>query len=120
EPVYQALRAKYAAHIERLLKLAGRTDGVEAAKSILELETEIARAHWPRAKRRERDLTYNPHAREELSAFAPGFPWPALLGAAGLEAQPPFIVREPAAPPAISGVFAQTPVGRGQTYLNHP
>ncbi|HEX8784177.1 MAG TPA: M13 family metallopeptidase N-terminal domain-containing protein, partial [Steroidobacteraceae bacterium] len=54
EPVYTELRAKYAAHIERLLKLAGRTDGAEAAKSILELETQIATAHWPRAKRRER------------------------------------------------------------------
>src|SRR6516162_4369688 len=30
EPVYTELRAKYDAHIERLLKLAGRTDGAEA------------------------------------------------------------------------------------------
>src|SRR5262252_11086974 len=119
EPVYQALRAKYVAHIERLLKLAGRTDGAEAAKSILALETQIATAQWPRAKRRERDLTYNPHAREELAAFAPGFPWPALLAGAGLEAQPRFIVREPDAVQALGALFGKTPVERWQTYLTY-
>jgi putative endopeptidase len=119
EPAYTALRAKYVAHIERLLKLAGRTDGAEAAKSILELETEIARAHWPRAKRRERDLTYNPHAREELAAFAPGFPWPALLTGAGLEAHPRFIVREPDAVQSLGALFKKTPVERWQTYFTY-
>jgi len=119
EPVYTELRAKYAAHIERLLKLAGRTDAAEAAKSILELETQIAGAHWPRAKRRERDLTYNPHAREELPAFAPGFPWPALLTGAGLEAQPRFIVREPDAVQSLATLFEKTPVERWQAYLTY-
>jgi putative endopeptidase len=119
EPVYTELRAKYAAHIERLLKLAGRPDAAEAAKSVLELETQIATAHWPRAKRRERDLTYNPHAREELAAFAPGFPWPALLTGAGLEAQPRFIVREPDAVQSLGTLFAKTSVERWRTYLTY-
>src|SRR5207248_10986335 len=74
EPVYRELRARYAAHIERLLKLAAADDAAQAARSIVELETRIATAHWPRAKRRERDLTYNPHTREELTTFAPGSP----------------------------------------------
>src|SRR5207302_705676 len=69
EPVYRELRARYAAHIERLLKLAAEDDAAQAARSIVELETQIATAHWPRAKRRERDLTYNPHTREELTTF---------------------------------------------------
>jgi putative endopeptidase len=119
EPVYTALRAKYAAHIERLMKLAGRSDAADAAKSILELETQIATAHWPRAKRRERDLTYNPHGREELPAFAPGFPWPALLAGAGLEEQPRFIVREPDAVQSLGVLFDKTPVERWQTYLTY-
>ena len=119
EPVYTALRAKYAAHIERLMKLAGRSDAADAAKSILELETQIATAHWPRAKRRERDLTYNPHGREELPAFAPGFPWPALLTGAGLEEQPRFIVREPDAVQSLGVLFDKTSVERWQTYLTY-
>jgi len=119
EPVYTDLRAKYAAHIERLLKLAGDADAAQQARAILELETQIATAHWPRAKRRERDLTYNPHTREDLPVFAPGLPWPALLAGAALEQQPRFVVREADAVQALSALFAQVPVPRWQAYLRY-
>jgi putative endopeptidase len=119
EPVYTELRAKYAAHIERLLKLAGDADAAEEARAILALETQIATAHWPRAKRRERDLTYNPHTREDLPVFAPGFPWPALLAGAGLEQQPSFVLREADALQKLGALFAQVPVPRWQAYLRY-
>jgi putative endopeptidase len=119
EPVYKDLRAKYAAHIERLLQLAGDADAAQEAQSIMELETQIATAHWPRAKRRERDLTYNPHTREDLPVFAPGLPWPALLAGAGLEAQPRFVVRESDAVQALSALFAKVPLQRWQVYLRY-
>jgi putative endopeptidase len=119
EPVYKELREKYAAHIERLLKLAGVADAAQAAHSILELETQIASAHWPRAKRRERDLTYNPHTREDLPTFAPGFAWPALLSGAGLEDQSRFIVHEPDAVQALGALFAKVAVQRWQQYLTY-
>jgi putative endopeptidase len=119
EPVYKELRAKYAAHIERLLKLAGDADAAQEAQSIVELETQIAAAHWPRAKRRERDLTYNPHTREDLPLFAPGLPWPALLAGAGLAEQPRFVVRESDAVQALSTLFAQVPLQRWQVYLRY-
>jgi putative endopeptidase len=119
EPVYRELREKYAAHIERLLKLAGDSDAAQSARSIVELETQIATAHWPRAKRRERDLTYNPHTREELASFAPGLPWRALLGGAGLETQPRFVVRESDAVQKLAVLFDKVPVQRWQTYLRY-
>jgi predicted metalloendopeptidase len=119
DQVYKELRAKYEAHIARLLKLAGQPDAEQSAKSILELETQIATAHWPRAKRRERDLTYNPHTREELPSFAPGFPWPELLAGAELGAQPRFIVHEPDALQALGALFAKVPAERWQAYLTY-
>jgi putative endopeptidase len=119
EPVYTQLREKYAAHIERLLKLAGQPDAAPAAKAIVELETQIARAQWPRAKRRERDLTYNPVNREELASYAPGFPWPQLLAGAGLDAQPRFIVRESDAVQALAALFGKVPVERWRSYFTY-
>jgi putative endopeptidase len=119
EPVYRELRAKYASHIERLLKLAGDADAAQAARSILELETQIATVHWPVAKSRERDLTYNPHTRAQLASFAPGFPWQALLGGAGLESQPRFVVRQSDAVQALSALFAKVPVARWRAYLRY-
>jgi putative endopeptidase len=119
DAVYKELRAKYAAHIERLLTLAGQADAAHAASSIIELETRIAGAHWPRAKTRERDLTYNPYTREALAAYASGFPWPQLLAAAGLESQPRFIVFEPDAVQALGALFKEVPVARWREYLTY-
>jgi putative endopeptidase len=119
EAVYKELRAKYAAHIERLLTLAGQPAAALGAKSIVELETQIARAHWPRAKTRERDLTYNPYTREALAKFAAGLPWSQLLDGAGLAAQPRFIVFEPDAVQALAVLFKQAPVERWRSYLTY-
>ena len=119
DAVYKQLREKYAAHIERLLTLAGQPDAAQGATSIVELETQIAQAHWPRAKTRERDLTYNPYTRAALAKFATGFPWPQLLQGAGLEAQPRFIVFEPDAVQKLGTLFRQLPVERWRTYLTY-
>ena len=77
--VYAALRAEYVAHIARLLSLAGEPTPPREAQSILELETRIAKVALAAAKRRERDLTYNPRTRPELEQMAPGFFWETLL-----------------------------------------
>jgi putative endopeptidase len=119
DPTYKELRAKYAAHIERLLHLAGDADAAQEAKAILEVETQIAGAHWPRAKRRERELTYNPETREQLATFAPGMPWPALLAGAGLEQQPRFVVREADAIQALAALFPKVPLERWRAYLRY-
>ena len=79
DAVYAALRVQYAAHIARLLTLAGEPDAAADAQSILDIETRIAKLHWPAARRRERDLTYNPRTRVELEQLAPGFTWEVLL-----------------------------------------
>ena len=102
-----------------MLKLAGDADAAAAARSILELETQIATIHWPAAKRRQRDLTYNPHTREELPTFAPGMPWQALLEGAGLGHQPRFVVRESDAVQGLSALFVKVPVERWQQYLRY-
>ena len=43
---FVALRAGYIAHIENMYKLAGLENGKEAAKTIMALETKLAKFHW--------------------------------------------------------------------------
>ncbi len=113
------IRAKYQAHIERMLALAGQKNAAEQAKSILELETQIARIHWPIAKRRERDLTYNLRTREELEKLAPEYPWQAQLAASGIAAQREFVVRELDAVEGLGKLFGQVPVATWRSYLTY-
>jgi putative endopeptidase len=118
-PVFANLRAKYAAHVERMLTLAGEKNAAAKAASILDIETQIAKVQWPAAKRRERDLTYNLRTRTELEQLTPGFPWSRLLAAQGLAGQSEFVVREIDAVQALARLFNQIPVERWHDYFGY-
>lgn len=72
---FQKTRAAYVAHIAEMLSFAGVENAEEKANNILALETKIAEGHWPREKRRNRDLTLNQVKRAELAKEYPGFNW---------------------------------------------
>ena len=119
DAVYRTLREKYVAHITRMLNLAGAPHAQQQAQSILELETKIARIHWAAAKRRERDLTYNPRTLAELEQMAPGFFWETLLASAGVDGQPPFVVRELDAVQGLAQLFLTVPVDTWHSYFTY-
>jgi putative endopeptidase len=119
DAVYSSLRDRYRAHIARMLALAGDSNASEEAQSVLELETRIAKLHWPVAKRRDRDLTYNLRSRAELDGLAPGFPWQAWLAADGLDGQKEFVVRELDAVQGLEQLLTSVPVGQWRAYLRY-
>jgi putative endopeptidase len=114
---FQEIRTQYREHLEKMLTLAGVADASTKAAQILELETKIAECHWPRAKLRDRDLTYNPHSLVELQQLAPMFPWKDLLAPAGLADRKKLNVAQPDAIEKLAAVFAGTPVAVWQSYL---
>jgi putative endopeptidase len=119
DAVYADLRAKYRAHIERMLTLAGDTDAAAEASVILQIETEIARVQWPAAKRRERDLTYNLRSLGELTDLAPGFGWSDLLSAASVVGENDYVVRELDAVGASALLVGEIPVEHWKGYLRY-
>jgi putative endopeptidase len=116
---FTELRDKFVAHAERLLALSGETDAAKKAKTVLDVETQIAQRHWPVEKRRERHLTYNLKTRDELRALASNYPWQELLAAGGLQEQPEFVVAELDAVQSLAAFFTSVPVDRWRTYLRY-
>ncbi|MFZ4602318.1 MAG: M13 family metallopeptidase, partial [Caulobacterales bacterium] len=115
----KALVAKYQAHVGRMLALAGsKTADADAAK-IVAFETEIAKRHWPIAKRRERELTYNLKSRADLEKLAPEWPWAPMFDAAGLSKQPEFVVSEVDAMRPLAQLYRKTPVATLRAYLTY-
>jgi len=113
------LRKQFVAHIERMLTLAGDKAAGPQAQAILDLETQIARRHWPVEKRRERELTYNLRTREQLDSMPGRYPWHDILAASGLEQQKEFVVAELDAVQSLAAFFATVPVDRWRSYLRY-
>jgi putative endopeptidase len=117
---FREIRDQYRAHLTRLLELGGVARGTEAtgaAGRILALETEIAKLHWPAAKRRERELTYNPRSRAQLLEMTQGFPLTEALESAGFGKVQEFVVREADAMAPLAALFRQTPVATWREYM---
>jgi putative endopeptidase len=112
----KALVEKYRQHVERALALAGVAKPAAGAKELVEFETRIARLHWPIAKRRERELTYNLRTRKQLAEVAPAWPWKPLLAAASLDKQGDFVVAELDAMKPLAELYRKTPVALLKVY----
>src|SRR5262249_35316797 len=119
DAVYAKLREQYVQHITRLLALSADHDAAAEARAILDVETRIAKLHWPAAQRRERELTYNPRTREELQQMVPGFTWEVMLATAGVDAQPQFVVHELDAVQGLGRLFLEVPVATWRAYFRY-
>lgn len=112
------IRQAYLTHIAQMLSFAGETDTETKAQTILALETAIAEIQWPREKRRDRDLTLNQIAREELSDAYANFNWNAWLNAQGYKA-PELNITQPEPVKAVIEIINDTPMADWKTYLTY-
>jgi predicted metalloendopeptidase len=119
DPALVEVRKKFLAHVEQMLTLAGEQNSAAQAKSIVDLETEIAKRHWPVEKRRERELTYNLRTRKQLDALANNYPWQEILAAGGLQEQKEFVVAELDAIQALGKFFTTVPLDAWRSYLKY-
>lgn len=117
KPEHLQLRAAYQAHIARVLELIGVEHAWPAAAVVLELELAMAKLHWPAAKRRERELTYNPRSRAELMHDTRRFPWYSLLSEAGLMEHDAFVLAELDAIEQLLELFGSVAVSAWHDYL---
>jgi putative endopeptidase len=109
-------RAAYARYLEQLLTLAGVADPGAQAAAALGLETELATHHATAEATGSVAAGNNPRTRAELERIA-GLDWAAFLDAAGLGAQPHFVVWQPAAIEGFAALVGRAPLDAWKSYL---
>ncbi len=110
-------RAAYQKFLSAMLAAAEKSNADQRAKAVLEFETRLATAHWPREKARNRDLTYNKKNKAEVKAYAPGFDWEAMLDIAGIADKGPYVLNQNTAIRDMAKVFADTPIEVIRDYM---
>jgi len=116
---YLKVREEYVAHIQRTLDFANLEDTAAKAATVLAVETRIAEHIWPRADRRNRDLTYNPMSYDEFLAAYPGFDWDGYFSAAGIQELSDLNVSYPSAMAPIIELIADLPVSDWNSYMTY-
>src|SRR5271167_4801976 len=78
---FKELRAKYVQHIQKMFELAGDSSQKAAAeaKTVMEIETALAKASMDNVTRRDPQKIYNKLTLKQLKAAAPDFGWDEYL-----------------------------------------
>jgi len=113
------IREAYLGHVARMLALAGAgaTEADSAAKDVLALETELARASMTNVERRDVDKTYNKMTVAQLAEAAPGFPWQDYFAAMGAKDVPQLNVAQREFFKAFAKLAASEPAEHWREYL---
>ena len=118
EDQFKEVRAKYAAHVAKMLGMAGDGDAAKSARDIIALETELARVQWTRVENRDPVKTYNKLTLPQLAELAPAYDWRRWVDEAGIESRVDhLIVGQPSYLAGFSKLVATTPLPVWKTYL---
>ncbi len=77
DPKSQKLREEYVAHVQKMFELLGDNDQKSAAeaKTVMSIETRLAKASMTRVERRDPNKTYHKMNVSQLRALTPNFVW---------------------------------------------
>jgi len=113
------IRARYKAHIEKMLTLAGEKNVAAQADNIIALETELAKVQWTAVENRNPVKTYNKLSVSELNKMTPAFDWAAYLHAAHMRQKvSALIVQQPSFVKGFGDNLHAIPLENWKSYFN--
>jgi predicted metalloendopeptidase len=111
-------RAKYLAHVHKMLEMAGDADAESHAAAILGLETALAQAQWTRVENRDPIKTYNKTAIVDLPKLMPDYDWPRYVQGSDIGGKvDSVIVSQPSYFNALGKLMTATPLPVWKVYF---
>ncbi len=105
---FEQYREAYRDYIVKIHDLAGIDGGAAKAEAIINLESQIAEAHWTRERSREIEETYNVMSIDEFDALAPSLHLADAIETRKLEGVDELIVSQPSAIEEIGQIFSDS------------
>src|SRR5262245_47606313 len=115
-PRYVEYRRRYDAYVANIVRLAGIGGPVDT-RTIVALETRLARAHRPREEDRDPGKTANRLSLRDLDALT-GVDWQPMLAAAGIDAAE-FLVGQPGYLDGVGAAVREVPLAVWRGYLSY-
>ena len=113
------IRSKYVDHVARMLELTGesKADAARHAKTVLDIETALAKASLTRVEQRDPYKLFHKMTPAQLKALAPSFDWNRYLGAYQLDKVATVNVTEPAFFKEMESRIRTVPLSDWKAYL---
>ena len=113
------IRDAYRAHVGRMFAFAGVSDTAAMARTVLALETKLARVHWSQEDSWEPTKGNNHWARADFRTKAPGLQWDEFFRAARLADVDTLVAWQPSAIAGISALVASERLASWRALLTY-
>jgi putative endopeptidase len=115
----QKLRTGYLQHVANMFKLLGDPDATAAteAKTVMDIETSLAKASMTRVQTRDPDATYHKTQVADLSAITPHFVWASFIEEVGAPRVSVINVAQPDFFKEMDAAIAAIPLADWKIYL---
>jgi putative endopeptidase len=115
----EEIRARYVAHVQRMLELVGEpaTAAAADARTVMAMETTLAKASLTRVERRDPYQLFHRLTRAELKALTPAFDWDTYLREQGIGEVKVANVTEPAFYKELDRLIGAERLDTWKTYL---
>jgi len=113
---FAEFRQKFLSHMERMFTMAGISDPAKRAKSVMDIETAIAKGHWSKVENRDRNKTYNKYSLSGLQSLAPSFDWSLFVSESMTGGVDSVIAYQPSYFKAFGELFGSLPLDAWKTY----
>jgi predicted metalloendopeptidase len=118
DPKLKEARAKYSAHIAKMLGMAHDEQAQAHAAAILDLETSLAQLQWTRVENRDPVKTYNKTALADLAKLMPGYDWPRYVLVSDIAGKvDSVIINQPSYFSGLDKLVAATPLPVWKVYF---
>jgi putative endopeptidase len=113
------LRDRYVDHVARVLQLLGDTpeQAAAGARTVLRIETELAKGHMSRVDRRNPDNVYHRMPRARLKELMPSWPWDRYFEQMGIAGIKDLNVTSPGYFSTLETQLTSVPLNDWKTYL---
>ncbi len=111
------IRKAYLAHIEKMFNLANLPNAKKAAKTVMALETDIAKQHWDVVDTRDSTKTYNLYQIKDLKKLSPQINWDVYFKDLGITHQKDIIINQPSYITGLGKVLAKHSMSDWRTYM---
>lgn len=113
------IRAEYVKYIEKLAELSGSATAAQDAATIMQLETDLAKASRKLEALRDPIKNYNKMSVAQFSAATPNINWQQVLPSLGIAKADTLIVGQPEFFTALNNMVKSYPVESWKKYLKY-
>ncbi|MDP7304054.1 MAG: M13 family metallopeptidase, partial [Pirellulaceae bacterium] len=117
DPKYEKARQALLDYVTQLFELADLPDPAGAAKTVLDVETRLAKVQWERTRLRDAEQRYNKYAIGDLDKVTPTLPWKVFFAAADVDSLTDVNMMTPSFFQGLEAILAETPVSAWKQYL---